>query len=823
VVLRARKIEGRPLPVGKPAILANGEAGGGATNDGGGGGGAGGTILLDTGELGGALLLEARGGAGGRADGGHGPGGGGGGGEIRTTMDIVFPAGFELNVEGGAAGGEYGTTASAAGVCPEKRLSIGARSLTVFPGYEGALVVTLRNTGVVALAVTSLSVAQIPWISLPAGASLPSALGPGEEVQVVMAVAVSANATLGVVDTSIEAVGSGSTFRAPLRVEITAAPGQNLRVRVRDRQTGSLLPNAAVAIDASPGLFYTNAAGELLLGVPAGPRKLDAVAPHYLPSGTTVDCGATLTTAEITLLAGQPLITGVAVDETHNSDGSSWVYEFTVTTGIGQIHLGGVNVSTSGGGDTITVPFGPTNVVGGAGGSVTGQVIFIRPPNGDAAPPHEWPQLWLFIPGGIRVLKQFWNVVVCVYNGCLGYKLHDVIVGMNDPRPGLGVPLFPGVPNDFTWHLETIDCLKHKSASLTVRGDVPGRYRVQGQISAKLRLNEQDEQSAVNLDAAFQSEEIVVALPQFDVSFDVFPKDQDIVQGQTFEFRVHITNRSTMPMQGVEVFLDPERLVGCSPSTPNPPVLRVGTIAGSYPGAIQSRDAIFTLLSKVTGRVRDVSYTLSSTPTGTIPVLAPVLDGKPAAQPDAVKTYSGQPVEIQVLTNDTDPEGKPLRVASVTQGAGGGVGIGPNGIVYYTPSNTFVGIDTFSYTIMDAAGQTSATTVSVDVRANPITLTLGAESVQSGQSVSGSASTPPSASKAGGGARPPISLTSNHPAAQVPASIPNPGSFTVKTTPVGVTQYATITAAWGDARRSQTLKLLPAGGIEIPKDPMPEN
>lgn len=822
VIVRARKIDGSSLPGGgKPTIRANGAAGGGAENDGGGGGGAGGTILLDAEELGGALRLEAHGGAGGGAWGGHGPGGGGGGGEVRSTMDIVFPSGFEFDVAWGPAGGGHGAASGEAGVCPEKRLSIGARSLTVFPGYEGALVVTLRNTGVTTLAVTSLAVAQIPWIALPPGAALPNALGPGEEVQVVMAVAVPADVSLGAVDTSIVVAAAGATFSAPLHVEITAAPGQNLRVLVRNRQTGAPIPNAAVAIDTSPGLFHTNHLGELLLTVPAGRRELDAVAPGYLPNGTMVDCGDTLATAELELLAGQPLVTGVTAQGYPNTEGSSWVYDFTVSTGLGQVHLGGVPVSTAGGGNTVTVPFGPTNVTGGAGGTVTGQVIFFRP-EGSTAAPHTWPQVWIVIPGGIRVLKDFFDILVYVHNHTAGYNFTNVRVIFDEVRPAFGVPLFASHEQSFpVMNLHDVPSGSHASARLIVRGDIPGRHRIKGNISANLVLNSNG--TSVALASPFETQEIVVALPQFDVSFDIFPRDEDIVAGQLFEFRVHITNRSTLPMQGVEVFLDQDRLVNCSPSTPNPPLIRLGTIAGSYPGATQSRDAIFTLRSQVTGRVLHVSHTLSSTPTSTTPGFAPVVDAKPNAQPDVVKTYSGQPVEVPVLPNDTDPEGKPLRIVGVTQGAGGSVIIDAEGKVIYTPSDVFVGMDSFKYTIADPGGQTAEATVSVDVRTNPLALELGVTSVQGGLSVSGNAFTR-TGSKFGV-TKPPIYLTSSHPTVQVPASIPDPGSFTVTTTMAGSQQEVTITAASGAYRRSQTLVILATPGDEIPgpTDPMPMN
>ena len=68
---------------------------------------------------------------------------------------------------------------------------------------------------------------------------------------------------------------------------------------------------------------------------------------------------------------------------------------------------------------------------------------------------------------------------------------------------------------------------------------------------------------------------------------------------------------------------------------------------------------------------------------------------------------------INVLANDSDPDGDPLSVQSVTQPVNGDVV--NNGLdVTYTPDDGFSGTDTFNYTISDGA-LTDSATVTVEV------------------------------------------------------------------------------------------------------------
>jgi hypothetical protein len=96
----------------------------------------------------------------------------------------------------------------------------------------------------------------------------------------------------------------------------------------------------------------------------------------------------------------------------------------------------------------------------------------------------------------------------------------------------------------------------------------------------------------------------------------------------------------------------------------------------------------------------------------------------PTATADA-KTVAndGTTQTVDVLANDTDPDGDDLKVTAVTQGSQGGVvAIGTNGAnVTYKPASGFTGTETFTYTITDEGGVTKTATVTMTVTASTST------------------------------------------------------------------------------------------------------
>jgi hypothetical protein len=102
----------------------------------------------------------------------------------------------------------------------------------------------------------------------------------------------------------------------------------------------------------------------------------------------------------------------------------------------------------------------------------------------------------------------------------------------------------------------------------------------------------------------------------------------------------------------------------------------------------------------------------------------------PIAVDDHVSIAAGSSVIIDLLANDTDPNGdwifldygfeSPFSIPA----NGGSIGDLFDGTIRYTPAPGFTGSDTFTYTIRDANGETATATVTVNIGENtpPITV-----------------------------------------------------------------------------------------------------
>ncbi len=102
---------------------------------------------------------------------------------------------------------------------------------------------------------------------------------------------------------------------------------------------------------------------------------------------------------------------------------------------------------------------------------------------------------------------------------------------------------------------------------------------------------------------------------------------------------------------------------------------------------------------------------------GTLPNSAPI------ARPDhiVVSQNATEYVIAAVVVNDSDPDGDALSIFSHTQGVNGVVYVlGGDSRLAYRPVAGFQGTDSFTYTIHDAGGLSTQTTVTVTVAANSI-------------------------------------------------------------------------------------------------------
>ncbi len=96
--------------------------------------------------------------------------------------------------------------------------------------------------------------------------------------------------------------------------------------------------------------------------------------------------------------------------------------------------------------------------------------------------------------------------------------------------------------------------------------------------------------------------------------------------------------------------------------------------------------------------------------TAVVNITVKPVDDPPIANDDVFSTAQNQTATRNVLFNDSDPDGDPLTVVSVTQGANGSVTTdGTNAT--YVPDEDFVGMDSFTYTISDGTSTDTATVI----------------------------------------------------------------------------------------------------------------
>lgn len=104
--------------------------------------------------------------------------------------------------------------------------------------------------------------------------------------------------------------------------------------------------------------------------------------------------------------------------------------------------------------------------------------------------------------------------------------------------------------------------------------------------------------------------------------------------------------------------------------------------------------------------------------TATVIINSSTTAGPTAAQDRYEVCINSQATLLKVLENDIDGCNSPIKVVAKTDGLNGTVSIlGAQTEVVYTPNAAFTGFDFFSYTIEDAVGKQSSTTVIVNVSA----------------------------------------------------------------------------------------------------------
>ncbi len=107
----------------------------------------------------------------------------------------------------------------------------------------------------------------------------------------------------------------------------------------------------------------------------------------------------------------------------------------------------------------------------------------------------------------------------------------------------------------------------------------------------------------------------------------------------------------------------------------------------------------------------------TATATVTVTVNPAGVNSDPVAVNDTVTTNQDTAVTVDVLANDTDPDGDTVLLLSVGNPSHGTAAIS-GGKVVYTPASGYTGSDSFSYTVSDGKEGTASATVSVTVKSS---------------------------------------------------------------------------------------------------------
>ena len=91
----------------------------------------------------------------------------------------------------------------------------------------------------------------------------------------------------------------------------------------------------------------------------------------------------------------------------------------------------------------------------------------------------------------------------------------------------------------------------------------------------------------------------------------------------------------------------------------------------------------------------------------------------PVTVDDTLTTTEDAPNSVNVLANDTDPDGDTLSVTGSTNGSKGTAACASGGLCTYTPQANVHGGDTFTYTVSDGNGGTDTGTVTVTITSVP--------------------------------------------------------------------------------------------------------
>jgi large repetitive protein len=181
----------------------------------------------------------------------------------------------------------------------------------------------------------------------------------------------------------------------------------------------------------------------------------------------------------------------------------------------------------------------------------------------------------------------------------------------------------------------------------------------------------------------------------------------------TLPSRVNLDAASGINVPTAQAFADVDNATLTYTATGLPAGLTINATTGAITGTIdRSASQVGGGIYNIVVTASDGSLSTTQNFSWTITNPAPT-----AANDTALSVNEDTPgTTVNVLANDTDPDGDPLTItgASATNGT---VVVNANGTITYTPNANFNGTDTITYAISDGQGGTATATIPVTVTA----------------------------------------------------------------------------------------------------------
>ncbi len=190
----------------------------------------------------------------------------------------------------------------------------------------------------------------------------------------------------------------------------------------------------------------------------------------------------------------------------------------------------------------------------------------------------------------------------------------------------------------------------------------------------------------------------------------------DVISGSTVTYNVTVTNQNSTDCEDktYTVFSDVPTGWNSTTSTVSLASGQSTTVQLQVTSTSTASDGTYSI-AVYAQDLADSSITSNSVVNY---VIANPVNSSPVAANDTVVLSAKDVILIDVLANDSDPDGDSLTISAVTQGSKGSVEITAGGELLYTPAKNFKGSDSFSYTISDG-DKTATASVSISMASSP--------------------------------------------------------------------------------------------------------